>query len=132
MANPNWRPGISGNPEGPRIRNKRSIRSVKGMVERFVKRNITPHKLQKMYDSLKPKEQLDFLVELLPYAASKQPTQIDVGLEKLSDQQLNQLHDDVMAGLMQSIVIPVEQKVPLQLPQPTDDNKEFLRVNKYK
>ncbi len=62
MANPLWKVGMeSANATG---RPKHSVRTVKGMVERFVKRNITPNKLQKMFDALSEKDKLNMLTEL--------------------------------------------------------------------
>jgi hypothetical protein len=87
MANPLWVPGSkSANPNG---RPRHSVRTVKGMVERFIKRNITPNKLQVMYDGLTVQQKLDMLTELLPYVAPRQsadgltPSQIDEAYERL-------------------------------------------------
>lgn len=78
MANPKWiLGGKSPNPEGSRLRKKHSSRTVKGMVERFVKKNITPNKLQRMYDKLTENQRLEMLLQLLPYTIAKvQPDSI--------------------------------------------------------
>ena len=77
MANPMWVAGsTSANPSG---RPKRSIRTVRGMVENFIRRNITPNKLQKMFGTLTEKDKLDMLLQLLPYAIAKQSSE---GLSK--------------------------------------------------
>ena len=102
--NPYWQKGCeSPNPQGRKVKNRHSVRTVKGMVERFVKKNITPNKLQKMFDALKSdKEKLDMLLELLPYCIAKQtPLQLD----KLSDDDLNQLYEQVMANFKNNSVI---------------------------
>ena len=70
MPNPLWVPGSSSaNPSG---RPKNSVRTIKGMVERFVRRNISPNRLQKMYAGLSARDQVDMLLQLLPYAIAKQ------------------------------------------------------------
>ena len=92
MANPLWKAGMkSGNPNG---RPKHSVRTVKGMCERFIKRNITPNKLQKMYDSLAEKEKLNMLTELLPYVAAKQSS-----VDGLSANDVDQLYDQLMNAI---------------------------------
>jgi hypothetical protein len=74
MANPNWGSGIvSPNPEGRR-KTRYSARLVKGMVENFLKRNITPRKLQQMFNALSEKDKLQMLMKLLP---SEQLTSAD-------------------------------------------------------
>src|SRR5687768_10287980 len=84
MANPLWIPGSkSANPTG---RPKSSVRSVRGMVERFVRRNITPNKLQKMFNSLTSTQQIEMLLQLLPYAIAKQSP------EGLNEQQIDELY----------------------------------------
>jgi hypothetical protein len=90
MANPLWKIGTSGNPEG---RPRHSVRTVKGMVERFVKKNVTPNKLQKMYDTLTEQQKLNMLTELLPYVAAKVPT------EGLSNADIDTLYDRITQSL---------------------------------
>ncbi len=92
MANPLWKAGNpSANPAG---RPKHSVRTVKGMVERFVKRNITPNKLQKMFDALSEKERLNMLTELLPYVASKMGS-----CDSLSAADVDSLYSNLMAEI---------------------------------
>lgn len=75
-GNPLWKVGTSGNPHGrPKLKN--SVRSIKGMVERFVKRNITPNRLQKMYDALTENQKLEMLTMLLPYVMAKPASTAD-------------------------------------------------------
>lgn len=89
MANPLWIPGgKSPNPEGRR-KMKHSATTVKGMVERFVKRNMTPNKLQTLYNSLTAVQKVDLLSQLLPYilpkmqAESMSDAEIDLFYQKL-------------------------------------------------
>jgi hypothetical protein len=103
MANQNWvKGGSSPNPQG-RPKKKRSSEPIARLIERFVQRNITPRKLQQIYDKLESRDRLLFLVDLLPYAVSKKPTQATIGIGQLSDPQLNELYDAVMssAGILQ-------------------------------
>ncbi len=82
--------GKTGNPAG---RPKNSVRSIKGMVERFVKRNITPNRLQKMYASLSAKDQIEMLLQLLPYTIAKQSP------EGLSNEEIDRLYQMVEDAL---------------------------------
>jgi hypothetical protein len=128
MANPNWRKGISGNPKG-RTATTRSIRTVKGMIENFVKRNITPNKLQKLYDSLTPKDRLTFLTEVLPYCAAKLSSQsMEISYENLSDKHLEMLYQKAMAGACKSLFI---QNPILRLSDAVikDDSIETIKIS---
>jgi hypothetical protein len=72
-GNPMWvAGGNSPNPEGARARNKHSARTTKGMIERFLKRNMTPRKLQSLYDGLTALQKIELLGQLLPYVLPKQ------------------------------------------------------------
>lgn len=98
MSNPAWQKGVSGNPQG-RPRKKRSSEPIARLIERFVARNLTPRKLQQIYDKLEAKDRLLFMVDLLPYAVSKKPTQAQIGISQLPDAQLNELYNQVMASI---------------------------------
>lgn len=97
MANPNWiKGGQSPNAHGrPK---KKSSPTIQRLIERFVQRNVSPRKLQGLYDKLEAKDKLTFLTDLLPYAISKKPVAAAIGFGSLSDQQLDQLYDQVMSG----------------------------------
>jgi hypothetical protein len=88
-----WAVGKSGNPTG---RPRHSVRTVKGMVERFIQKNITPNKMQKMYDSLTSSQQLEMLTTLLPYIIPKQST------ESLSTDQIDELYEKITQALKQT------------------------------
>lgn len=99
MANQNWvKGGQSPNPQG-RPKKKRSSEPIARLIERFVARNITPRKLQQMYDKLEVKDRMLFMIDLLPYAVSKKPTAHAVGIGQLPDTQLNELYQQVMASI---------------------------------
>ncbi len=84
MGNPLWITGNkSANPAG---RPKHSVRTVKGMVERFVKNNMTPNKLKKLFGQLTPSQQAEMLMQLLPYTLGKVPT------ESISPEEVDKLH----------------------------------------
>lgn len=108
MANPNWQKGgLSPNPEGRR-KMKSSARTVRGMVERFIKRNITPQKLQAMYDGLKTeRDRFTMLTELMPYCAAKlSAVNMDLRFEKLDDDSLQKLHSSIIANVLTNIQLP--------------------------
>lgn len=92
MANPLWKAGMA--PVNPAGRPKRSVTTVKGMVERFVIRNITPNKLQKMFNVLSEKDKLNMLTELLPYVAAKQSS-----VDGMSNADVDRLYNDLMAAI---------------------------------
>ena len=84
MANPMWvAGGKSANPAG---RPKQSVRSPKGMLLRFINRNLSPRKVQELYDKLTEKDKLAFLTELLPYVLAKQSA------EGLNPDEIEQLY----------------------------------------
>lgn len=113
MANPNWIKGTkSPNPAG-RGKMKHSARTVKGMVERFIKRNITPNKLQAMFDGLKSdKDRLQVLTELMPYAIAKQSSvKIESRFEEMTDTDLAKLYNQVMGSItLAEVVEPLQLK----------------------
>ena len=76
----------SPNPEGGKWH---SARSVKGMLERFVKHNITSHKLQSMYDKLTENQKLEMLTQILPYVAPR------LASNSLTTDEINELYSKV-------------------------------------
>jgi len=69
-------PGQSGNPTGrPKLRvvgagserMRHSSRTVKGALERFIKRNYTARKLQQLFDAMSEKQRLELYQTALPY-----------------------------------------------------------------
>ena len=94
-GNPLFKIGAA-NPYEGAGRPKHSVRTVKGMVERFIKRNITPNKLQKMFNALTEKDKLNMLLELLPYTAPKQTT------TGLSGEDVDQLYNRLMEAIEKS------------------------------
>ena len=76
------------------------------MIENFFKRNITPNRLQKLYDTLIPKDKLTFLTEVLPYCAAKLSAQtLKINYENLSDNDLEAVYNRVMSGVSKSMLI---------------------------
>ena len=82
--------GKSGNEQG---RPRSSVRSVKGMVERFVRRNITPTKLSKIFEKLTESQKADFLLQLLPYTIAKQSP------EGINQEEIDRLYNMVQDAL---------------------------------
>ncbi|HEY6975163.1 MAG TPA: hypothetical protein VH396_02670 [Chitinophagaceae bacterium] len=95
MANPNWiKGGGSPNPGGRKL--KQQTPSIKSKVERFLKKQMSPQKLQVMYDALTAKDKLQMLLELLPYVAAKQTPQ---SLDALSNGEIEALYAKVIQGI---------------------------------
>lgn len=75
-----------------RGRPKYSSNTPAKMIERFLKRNISPTRLQKMFNKLTNTQQVDMLILMLPYVvAKKQPdsisaSEIDELYEKLENE----------------------------------------------
>lgn len=63
-----------------------SATSVRGLIARFVSRNIGAKKLQKLCDSLPPREQAELIVKLLPYILAP------MSAETLSKDEIDQLY----------------------------------------
>jgi RNase P protein component len=84
MPNPMWVAGSkSANPSG---RPKSSARSIKGMVERFVRRNITRNRLSRIFDELSASQQADLLMQMLPFIIPKQSP------DSISQEEVERLH----------------------------------------
>lgn len=86
MANPMWIVGGKSPNPGGRPKIVSSVRTIKGMVERFVKKNITPNRLQKMFNGLKESQQLEMLLQLLPYVIPR------VQADRLTNEEIEQLY----------------------------------------
>ena len=95
-------PGQSGNPTGrPKLRvvgagserMRHSSRTVKGALERFIKRNYTARKLQQLYDAMTEKQKLELYLASLPYLVIKpQP-------DSLTDEQVNAAFEKIQSQL---------------------------------
>ena len=77
-----------------RGRPKYSVRTPQGMIERFLKRNISPTNLQKLFDKLTVSQQAEFIIQVMPYIVAKKTpdsisaSEVDKLYEKL-EQTLN-------------------------------------------
>jgi|SRR5579863_2578611 len=71
--------GESPNPLGRKL----ARQTLQSAVERFLKRNLTERKLQALYDSLTPKDQLSLSMMLLPYALPKKAEESSVTREEI-------------------------------------------------
>ena len=81
----------------PKVRRMiHSSRTIRGRLERFLKRQLTAQKLGEMYDSLTAKEKLAFLTEVLPYVLAKPSAGQDMDLDRLTDEQVDALYSRVM------------------------------------
>src|SRR5688572_10330811 len=91
MANQMWvAGGKSANPLG---RPKSSARSVKGMVERFVRRNISPNRLSRIFDELSASQQADLLMQMLPFVIPRQSP------DSISQEEVERLHQMLVQAL---------------------------------
>jgi hypothetical protein len=104
-GNPNWKKGgESPNPNG-RKKTRYSVRTPKGLLENFIKKNITPARLQRMFDELDSKDQLKFLTEVLPFIIPKQTSAtMDINFDKLTDSDLDLLYQRVTQNLTIDLV----------------------------
>ncbi len=95
MANPKWQKNApSPNPEGRRVTKMNySSRTLKGSIERFLKRNFTPNKMQELYNELPAGQKLQVLTELLPYHMPKlSAVNIKSQINGLNDTELDELY----------------------------------------
>jgi hypothetical protein len=92
--------GQSGNPKG-RVKLKYSAVTVKGYIERFLHHNLTPTKLQRIFNKLSAKDQLELITALLPYyTAKQQPDSISASdVDKLYEELMNLKEDKKVTGM---------------------------------
>ena len=84
-GNPMWiAGGKSPNAEGGK---RHSVRTVAGMCERFIKRNFSPTKLQKLFDTLTATQKLELYTTLLPYCVAKKQA------DTISTDEIDRLYD---------------------------------------
>ena len=84
--------GKSGNAAG-RPKNRYSVNTVKGLAERFLKKQMTTRKLNELYEKLSAKDKADFLVSLAPYCT---PMMTESGISK---EEVEILYDKVQQAL---------------------------------
>lgn len=89
-----WVAGESGNKNGRPKGTRHSILTTKGRIERFLYRNMSAKALQALYNSLRPKEQIELLTGLLPYVLPRQGS-----LDKMSSDDANRIFDQIMENL---------------------------------
>lgn len=118
-GNPNWQKnGPSPNPDGRRTaKMKYSSRTLKGSIERFLKRNFTSNKMQELYDELPAQQKLQVLTELLPYHMPKlSAVNIKTQINGLDDTSLDELYKRV-TGATEDINFDELMQEPLLLPE---------------
>lgn len=130
-GNPNWKKGgKSPNPLGAGIKRKHSARTVKGKIESFLRRNMTPQKLQALYEGLtNPKDKLEFLTGLLPYAAAKQTAlTVESQFAELSDNDLDKLLNRITDSFaIPTVVEPDIKRIDLT---PTKKQQSWIEARK--
>lgn len=87
MSNPLWILGGKSPNPGGRPKSVNSVRTVAGMCERFIKRNFTPNKLQKLFDTLTETQKLELYTTLLPYCVAKKQA------DTISTEEIDRLYD---------------------------------------
>lgn len=97
-GNPNWvKGGPSPFPSGRTPR--KSSPTIKKQLERFVKRNLSPRRLQALFDGLEARDKLTFLVDVLPYVESKKAIVQDINVNQLNDVQVSALFNEVLTAI---------------------------------
>jgi hypothetical protein len=84
-----WIAGQSGNVSGRPKGRKYSATSLKGKLDRFLKRNMTMQAMQDMYNALTASDKSKFLAAILQYTLPKQST------EGLSNEEIDSLYDQI-------------------------------------
>lgn len=111
--------GPSPNPQGRRLQTKAS-KSIKGALDRFLAGRMKLSQLNKLYDKLQPREQAQFIVDLLPYRFPKlSAVSVKARIEGADKEAIDELH----AALLPNINSPEDfitslMNEPLQLPEP--------------
>ncbi len=95
MANPLFKVGET-NPYPNAGAPRKSIRTAAGMLDCFIKRNISPQQLKKLFDKLTAKEQADFLLQSFPYIMAKKSNDV------LNASDIDTLYEKVMQAINNS------------------------------
>jgi hypothetical protein len=91
--------GKSGNPEGrpPGIKSKATT-AVKELVESMITDNVVSIKAE--FATLKGEKKIKAFIDLLPYLVPRlQSTSLDIELERLSDEQVDELYNRILNSL---------------------------------
>lgn len=91
-----FKPGESGNPSGrPKGSPNKASLEIKEMIERMITDNAKS--LQHDFKALKGKDKINAMATLLPYVVPKlQSTSLDIDIERLSDDQLDELYNRIV------------------------------------
>ncbi len=90
MANPLFKVGET-NPYPNAGAPRKSVRTAAGMLDSFIKRNISPQALKKLFNHLTPTQQADFLLKSFPYIMAPKSNEaltahdIDLAYSKLME-----------------------------------------------
>ncbi|MCO6497040.1 MAG: hypothetical protein J5I50_05195 [Chitinophagaceae bacterium] len=91
-GNPNFYKGMQALPGAGRP--KVSVRTPKGMLERFLMKALKPSELKNLYERLPDKEKASFIVQTLPYIMPRQSS-----VDGMSAQDVDKIYSEIMATL---------------------------------
>jgi hypothetical protein len=83
--------GHEANPKAGRPRG--SVRSIKGMLSRFIARKLSPKQLSRLFDKLSERDQAYFLIQCLPYVAARE------NAEAISPEEIEKLFSKLETAL---------------------------------
>ena len=87
---------VAGHVADPKAgRKKGSVRSVKGMLSRFVLRELSPQKLKTLFSKLTERDRAYFLIQALPYVCPRESA------DGLSQEEVDKLYDKLNDVLTQ-------------------------------
>lgn len=91
-----FKKGESGNPSGrPAGSKNKATELVKTLIETMITDNAD--QLKDHFKALRGKDKLKAFIDLLPYVVPRlQSTSLDIDLEKLSDEQLDELYNRII------------------------------------
>lgn len=91
-GNPNFYKGMQALPGAGRP--KVSVRTPKGMLERFLMATLKPSELKRLYERLSDKDKANFITQCLPYVMPRQSS-----VDGMSAQDVDKIYSEIMATL---------------------------------
>lgn len=94
-GNPNFYKGMQALPGAGRP--KDSVRTPKGMLERFLLKALKPSELKKLYERLPDKDKASFITQCLPYIMPRQSS-----VDGMSASDVDKIYNEIMETLNNS------------------------------